>query len=674
MWFLQGYVTAQDRLWQMDGLRRIAAGEFAELVGPTALDSDRESRKLRLRRVAEDAYGSMPPNDIAVFAAYARGVNFFVDSHRDRLPLEFALLKYAPRPWSVVDSILIGLHMFRTLTTTWRDEILKRDLLAGGDRSKVEFLFPVRSGGDVQPGSNAWAVAGSRTASGRPLLANDMHLEYSIPGIWYISHLQAPDLNVSGVCLPGLPSVITGHNDRVAWGVTNLHFDVQDLYLERLDDQTGRYLFRGQVEQARAEREVIQVRNAAAVELVNWVTRHGPLFVADGAERMSLRWTASEAGGFQFPFAEINRARNWTEFTAAISRYPGPAQNFVYADIDGNIGYHASGRLPIRKAYRGDLPVDGSSGNFEWEGFIPFTDLPSAYNPSSGIIVTANQNPFPPAGYPYTANGNFAPPYRAQQIRSLLNAKASLRPADMITIQKDVYSPFSDYFVRSLVSAYDKQGSNKSDLQDVISVLRNWNGQMEKDQAAPLIATLAYQHFRRAVGESAVPEKGSLYELQIAPAVIQTLLEQRPRGWFTDYDVALLNSLRDAVEESRRMQGRNARKWRWGVNQELLIAHMVGRQVPLVGQYFNIGPVPMSGSSTTIKQTTRRMGPSMRMAVDLSDLDRSLLNLPIGQSGQILSRHYKDQWNAYYSGHSFPMQFRNIEAKSELQFTPEDSH
>src|SRR5580700_9858140 len=363
--FAQGYVTAQDRLFQMDGLRRLAAGDLAEIVGPAALDLDRDSRRLRMRRIAEQAYVSLPPQDRGPLAAYARGVNWFIQTHLHALPVEFTLLGYDPRPWSAVDTILIGLHMYRDLTTTWKDEILKRDMLAAGDRAKVDFLFPARSGGEAQPGSNAWAIGGAHTASGKPLLANDMHLQYSIPGIWYMVHLQAPGLDVSGVSLPGTPSVIVGHNRRIAWGVTNLHFDVQDLYIENFDERTGRYLYSGQWEQARDERELIQVKGAPAVEMPIWVTRHGPLFINDAKEHLALRWAAAESRAFQFPFPQLNRAGNWQEFTAALARFAGPAQNFVYADVDGNIGYHATGVLPIRRNCVGDVPVDGASGGCE---------------------------------------------------------------------------------------------------------------------------------------------------------------------------------------------------------------------------------------------------------------------------------------------------------------------
>jgi penicillin amidase len=678
--FAQGYVTAQDRLWQMDSLRRLAAGELAEIVGAPAIESDRDARELRMRRLSEGAVRTMPTADRAAMAAYTRGVNAFIETHRGNLPIEFTLIGYQPRPWTVADCALVGFQMFRTLTTTWKDEILKGNMLAQGDAAKVNILFPVRTGGETQPGSNAWAIAGRLTASGKPILANDMHLEFGLPGIWYMAHLQAPGWNVAGVTLPGTPGIIVGHNDRIAWGITNLHFDVQDLYVERIDTRTGQYLFRGKVEQARAEREVILVKGAAPVEHTTWITQHGPLISTGGSERLSLRWTAGEPGSFQFPILDIDRARNWQEFTTALSRFPGPGSNFVYADVEGNIGYHVVGKLPIRKGWTGDLPVDGSSGDFEWQGFIPFDELPSAFNPASGMIVTSNQNPFP-AEYRYPVNGNFASHYRSSQIRAMLSARAGWKPEDMVAIQKDVYSHFHDFLARALVAAFDKRKDPA--LTGAIALLRGWNGQMEFSQPAPLIVTLAYQHLRRVMIEAATKAPPT-YDLQMAPAVIEKLFSSRPPGWFADYDETLLRSLTDAIEEGQRMQGPKLEKWTYGKYTELTITHPVIHRVPWVGSYFDVGlkrfpyvvrlasdnPAPMSGSSTTVKQTTRRLGPSMRMAADLSDWDHSLLNVIIGQSGQILSSHYRDEWDHYYVGKSFPMQYQKVDGKSVLRLTP----
>lgn len=360
--FLQGYATAQDRMWQMDALRRLASGELAEVVGAAAMEADRESRRLRLPQLAEAQEKKLTAEARETFAAYAHGVNYFLETHRATLPVEFSVLRYEPRPWRVRDTILIGLHMTRMLTTSWREELRKLHMLEKGDREKVSYLFPSRLAVEAAPGSNAWVVSGAHTDSGKPLLANDPHLEQSLPSTWYMVHLKAGDLDVTGASLPGVPAVVIGHNQRIAWGMTNLEFDMQDLYGERIDAQTGRYAYRGQVEQARIERNVVPVKGQKAVEVVTIGTRHGPLIVTDRNQSYTLQsLVAGSLGDVDFAFLAMNRARNWEEFNAALARFPGPPQNFVYADVDGNIGHHVAGQVPIRAPEcHGDVPSDGA--------------------------------------------------------------------------------------------------------------------------------------------------------------------------------------------------------------------------------------------------------------------------------------------------------------------------
>jgi penicillin amidase len=668
--FLQGFVTAQDRMWQMDALRRLAAGELAEVVGRAALDSDREARRLRLGHIADDAEKNLPPADRVVLDAYARGVNFYLQTHRGNLPIEFTLLNYSPRPWSKRDTLLAGLHMYRTLTTSWRQEIEKLHMLQKGDRAKVAFLYPPRTGAEIQPGSNAWAVSGALTATGKPILANDPHLEFGLPSTWHMIHLRAPGLNVTGVALPGVPAIIIGHNDRIAWGVTNLQFDVQDLFREQMDSQSGRYAFRGTVEQARLDRGAIAVKGEKPGVFEQWVTRHGPVFLSDEGHSYALRWAAAEPG-YQFPFLDLDRAANWTEFTHALERFPGPGQNFVYADVDGNIGYHATGRLPIRPdGCGGDVPADGASGACEWQGFIPFDGLPSFYNPARNMVVTANQNPFP-ADYKYPVAGDFAAPYRSREIRTLLERQQHSKPPDMLAVQKDVYSAFDDFLAKQIVAAYDAKKPAVAQVRAAVDLLRNWTGQMETGTAPGAVVELTYHALRKAVADRAAPGLEAEYEWPVAPVVIEKLLRERPAGWFPDYDALLLQALGEAIADGAKIQGSKISRWDYGQINELRITHPVLSQLPLIGKSFNLGPVPMSGSPTTIKQTTRRLGPSMRMVVDLSDMDHSLQNITAGESGQPLSRHYKDQWSAYYGATSFPMQFNHVEAKSVLTVRPE---
>ncbi len=364
--------------------------------------------------------------------------------------------------------------------------------------------------------------------------------------------------------LPGVPGIVAGHNARIAWGVTNLGFSVQDLYIEKIDAKSGRYVFQGKVEQAREEREVIAIKGRAPEEMNIWVTRHGPVFQSSAGRVMTLKWTAEEPGIFRNVFLDIDRARNWEDFKRALAQFGGPGQNFVYADVDGNIGYHAAGKLPVRRNYRGDLPVDGSSGEYEWDGFIPFDQLPQSYNPKGGVLVTANQNPFP-AGFPYQVNGTFGSDDRARQIRNMLAAAGNkLTPRDNLRIEKDVYSGFHRFIARQLAGAYSSHGASDPHFNGTIAMLRAWDGQMDKERPEPLIATLAFQYLRKEIAERASPGNGALYELQISAAVTEKLLKQRPADWFGDYNQLLLQCFADAMEEGQRLQGADPTRWKWG--------------------------------------------------------------------------------------------------------------
>ncbi len=683
--FLQGYAMAEDRLWQMDGLRRRAAGELSEIVGAVALPSDQEARSLGMARIVDQQEKDLTAEERAAFSAFARGVNHYIDQHRGRLPLEFSLLNYAPRPWRVRDSMLAGMEMYRTLTSSWRAEMNKQTLREHGEHDKVDFLFPLRNGNDPQPGSNAWVVSGAHTASGKPLLANDPHLEYALPSPWYLVHLEAPDLDVTGASIVGLPGVITGHNRNLAWGVTNLEFDVQDLYKEQFDPQTGRYVVQNNVTneaksntkntfaQARFEQDLIGVKGSAPVAYNTWVTRHGRLFINQGGQQYALRWVAAEPGGFTFPFLQLDRARNWQEFRAALSRYAGPGQNFVYADTEGHIGYQATGRLPRRTKCAGDVPADGAAdgknNQCEWDGYIPFDDLPRAYDPPNGIWVTANQIPFHETK-DYLINGNFAAPYRARQIAARLAAHENWKAEEMLGLQRDVYSALGVYLAQEIVAAFDRVKPPREGMRQAVDTLRHWNGQMEKSSAAPMVVMLVLAQLRKQALQRAAPTANPQLQETVPALSIERLLREKPAGWFPDYDQLLMRCLTGALEVGLKVQGFDPSQWDWGRYQALTISSPVAGRIPLLGSLFNIGPVPMRGSPTTVAQYTGRLGPSMRIVVDLSNLDGSFANLTLGESGQRLSPHYKDQWDAYYNGRSFPMQFEKVDAKQVLTVMP----
>jgi len=561
--FLQGYATAQDRMWQMDGLRRLAGGELAEVLGQNFADTDRDTRRLLIPRLAEIQEANLSPDARAVFAAYARGVNYYLETHRGRLPVEFTVLNYQPRPWRIRDTVLIGLHMYRTLTTSWQSELTKLHMQAKGDPAKISFLYPERLSTEAAPGSNAWAVSGAHTASGKAILANDPHLEFNLPSPWYLVHLTAPDLNVTGASLAGVPAVLIGHNERIAWGITNLEFDLQDLFTERIDAQTGAYIYRGQIQQARLEREEVPIKGADPAEMVSLITRDGPLLVNDGGQSYALRWMAAESAGMDFPFLAVDRAANWAEFNAALRRFSGPAQNFVYADVDGNIGHHVAGPVPVRQGCRGDVPADGTAGTCEWRGVIPYDDLPQVYNPPSGIVVSANQNPFP-SDYKYPVAGVFAPPYRAQQIRALLASQPKWTAPEMLRIQKDVYSPPLHFIAGEMVKAWEKNPASNSQSREAIDALRTWNGQMEPGGPAPVVATLLYEQLRKAAAKRASPEAADDYGARLAPSVIERLLRERPPDWFPNYDELLVNSLAAAIDQGGKLLGARVPSWNWG--------------------------------------------------------------------------------------------------------------
>jgi penicillin G amidase len=680
--FLQGYATAQDRLWQLDALRRSTAGELAEIVGAAAVPIDLNARRMGFRRVALMQQSQMEASDRLLFAAYARGVNHFIDTHRDALPPEFTLLSYEPSPWTINDSILVALRMAEDLSSSWRTELdaarMRQELAAtfpdmGAEERDglMQRLFPIRSGEEALAGSNAWALSGKWTASGKPLLANDTHLSFSMPSTWTMVHLKAPDLDVKGFALPGLPGVIIGHNQRIAWGITNLGPDVQDLYEERIDLATGRYQYGDEIRQAQKLTEVIRVKGGAEIRLNVLVTHHGPLIQTTADEpspgNIALRWTAFDADFVRYPFLDLNRAGNWEEFRAALSRFPGPPQNLLYADVDGNIGYQATGRIPQRP-HSGVYPVPGHEPGNEWGDYIPFDDLPRIYNPGSGWIVSANQSPFPP-DYRYAVNGGFASPDRANQIIARIRTRQDWEPAGLLDIQKDVYSPHYVFIARAMLQAAERKPPADPMVQRAMDILRDWNGQAELDEAGATIARVLSEQTRIAILKVVAPNWDDA-KIRMSDAVVQRILQERPALWSNDYDTWLMEIATDVLQQGRQRMGSDLTRWKYREVSGWNADHPIFSRVPLVGRYFSLGRVAMSGSPSSPKQVSRGLGPSQRFVADLGDWERSLANVTVGISGHPFSSHYRDQWKAYYAGESFPMPFAKMQAETEQHFLP----
>jgi penicillin amidase len=702
--FAQGFVTAQDRLWQMDLSRRLARGELSEIFGERTLKFDVENRTLGLGQVAERAATELDAESQRLLAAYTRGVNAFLSQQEGRLPIEFLILRYTPRPWREADSLCVALNMAKTLSTSWPDELMRERVRARVAGELYADLFPERSALDhpvaepltprdpvliprpeapigilqdfnstlaavLQPlvggreilGSNNWVVSGRHTQSGKPLLANDPHLSLGVPSVWYMIHLKAPGVNISGVSFPGLPAVILGHNERIAWGATNTAPDVQDLYVESFNfREPHKYLQEGAWVESSQREETVQVRGGREYTFRITKTGHGPIVSQDGERDLALRWTALEPGALRFPFLQIGRAQNWKEFTVALRDFAGPVQNFVYADVDGNIGYYAAGWIPIRKRGDGSLPAPGSSGEYEWRGYIPFEDLPHAYNPPSGILATANGRVVPD-GYPFFLTHKWAAPYRTARIFELLERGSRFTVQDMLRIQGDIRALDGLGLAKQLVAAAARRPPERPDTKRAISLLAEWDGEARADSAATLLVETSRQVLLEQLLRPKLGEDLAGYHWPMSTTFIQNVIEQGWKRWLppgdADFDQTLLRSLDEAVERIRNSTGRkDPQEWQWGETNSLTFRHPLGG-LRYLGRFLNVGPFPQAGTGETVRQATPSVGASMRMVVDLAQLDNSVQNITLGQSGQVFSPHYKDQFDAWYQGGSFPMPF-----------------
>ncbi len=730
LFFAQGYVTAQDRLWQMDLSRRLAEGELSEVFGERTLRFDIENRTLGFRQVSQRALAELSPEARAPVTAYANGVNAFIASHRDRLPLEFHLLNYQPRPWSEIDSLGVALNLVKTLNTTWRTDLMreriraklgselsadlfpdhspldepvaevvatkpakkKAPLLSGGggqgvvdgtqrgqpspppllqqagESSEIDpTLAALASSADSETGlgSNNWVVSGAHTQSGKPLLANDPHLDHSVPSVWYMVHLKAPGLSVIGVSLPGLPLVIIGHNEKIAWGMTNTGPDVQDLYAESFDSGApNRYLHNGTWVDAEVRDEVVKVRGKRDYRFTVKVTRHGPIVAHPGGRDLALRWTALEPHALSAllnAVSKIGLAQNWEMFTAALRDFAGPMQNFVYGDLDGNIGYYAAAWVPIRKQGNGAVPVPGSTDDYDWTGYIPFEELPHSYNPSSGMIATANGRVVPD-DYPYFITSRWDAPFRTARIFQLLRAGKAFTVDDMLGIQSDIVTLEDRWLAGLVVQGAFHHPPQDPDAQYAISLLMHWDGQARMDSAATLVCEVTRQALLARILKPKLGGDLSVYHWPMSTTFLENVLANNWTRWLPPGDSSFAETLERSLEEGVKqipnlVGSRSHDAWKWGNTIPLTFYHPLGQGFPLLGRLLDVGPFPQAGTATTVKATTTRHGPSMRMVVDLSTFEHSVQNITLGESGQVFSPYYQDQFDAWYNGRSFPMSF-----------------
>jgi penicillin amidase len=737
LFFAQGYVTAQDRLWQMDMMRRAAAGELSEIIGPATLELDREQRILGLRVGAEASEKLMSGRDHEYFDAYARGVNAFLESHRGRLSLEFRLMKYQPRPWTVTDSLLIGARMVQDLNhysyaralerekilaklgpeltadlyvnSSWRDRPPTEPKLGMGDESvsgngdedddnedeegepvsapsTLISAFTAAESDLFRAGSNNWVVSGAHTVTGKPLLSNDMHLDHQMPNLWFAAHLRSGSFDVAGVTLPGLPFVIVGHNERIGWGFTNVGPTVEDDYIEEFNDR-GQYKTPPGWRDAEHRREVIRVKGKPDVTLDVVTTRHGPIItdlIPGETRKIALRWTLYD--GMGLPFFDVNTASNWDEFRKAFSAFAAPGQNVVYADVDGHIGYQATGRVPIRAAGDGSLPVSGADDAHEWKGYIPFDKMPHVYDPPTGILATANGR-IAPDKYKDPISTEWGPPWRTDRIYRVLESGKKFTPADMLALQMDTSSTFDRFCAEKFVYAVDHATSASARAKRAADILRDWDGRMSADSPAPTIETetryeLARMLLEPKLGPAPTGRGGGTlswktYRWSMATVWLETVLTKQPERWlppgYSDYESLLTAAVENALKQPD--VPTKLDDWRWGKNYVVDIEHPVLRNLPLIGNWTAPGRHPLSGSTLTVKAVNRRAGPSERLTWNFANFDDSTLNLVTGESGIFLSPYYLDQWKAWYGGTTFQFPFSaqavEREKEHEMRLVPE---
>jgi penicillin G amidase len=718
LYFAQGYATASDRLWQMDLMRRTGRGELAEVLtgGPNnvALEQDKQHRILGFTQAVEAEWSQASPQSRAIFEAYANGVNAYINSlDKKSLPPEFQILQYQPKPWLPTDSLIAIKLFFEALSNTWRIDLMREALSVLPDKKRAALMPEISPidvvvfGKDSKPAtkssraqhqragvvsnevlaaaseaqrissdalariglyaeglaaSNNWVVSGKRTVSGKPLLANDPHLAPTAPPIWYMVQLSAPGVRVSGVTSAGLPGVIIGHNDRIAWGFTNVGPDVQDVYLEKFESgNPKRYLTPAGWQDAVVRREEIKVRKGIGtseteiVPLDVTVTRHGPIILERDNKRYALRWTALDPK-LNNPDVtyRMNRARNWNEFTKALELFTAPTQNIVYADVDGHIGYHVAGVVPVRKSGDGSVPYDGSTDAGEWTSFIPLSKLPHLYDPPSGMIVTANQR-IVGTDYPHFLTRFWAQPYRARRIADLLSEKPKLTSDDFRRILGDVYSIAGTLFARQAVKTL-RPTLTPSDqkLEATLNAFENWDGQMKAEsRVAPVLVQMRLAFRSRIITAALGDELVRTYQWSNFDTTLDRFLQEQPADWLpkgmTSYADLLRASYDDAIKTLTRNLGADETKWTWGDMVKARFPHPLA-QAPLIGAQFTIPPFPQNGTGGFAGATVNvGAAVSMRLIADPSDWDRTQHGITLGQSGIPSSPHWTDQladWRA----------------------------
>lgn len=698
LFLAQGFVTAQSRLFQMDLSRRQASGTLSEIAGSATVSQDKFFRTLGLRRWAKKSYASYSMHSQDVLQWYSDGVNAFINraEKKGKLPAGFQMLSYKPSPWTPTDSLTIGKYMAYDLGGHWQGQAFRYYLLEHFSKKKAMALFPsypnlaptilqtarnnpiqieksLAAAAPVLPnpfnGSNNWVVSGKKTASGKPYLANDPHLSLATPSIWYETNLKAPGINVSGVIFAGVPGIIIGHNQSIAWGVTNVGPDVQDLYIEKRNPKhPNEFLYEGKWYKAKVIHEKIRIKGGKTIHYQVTVTKHGPVvsqFAHDShAETvLAMKWTALQPTTELEAVLKFMKAKNWNEFKKALTYFQAPAQNFVFASKEGTIAYRANGLIPIRKNGNSLLPVPGWTDKYEWTGYIPWDQLPMTVNPPDGFIATAN-NKVTPADYPFHISNTWEEPFRAERIRQVLTSKNHFNIKDMKALQFDHKNLKAVQFLPKLLPVLKQNQSHLRPIdKKAMSLLENWNRDDNKNLSAPLIFNLWMAEFPKVLFDGQIsPKMISLFENkeQVTDQLIMKAGEGDPGPWVEGaggWNRVVHQSFRKAVSRAEQLQGKNPSKWVWGQFHKVQFPNPLSAKKPL-NLLFNPKPRPVSGSCVTVaaacwnhKTGEVNHGPAWRMIIDMADPDKNWGVVAPGQSGHVLSRWYANQIDDWVMGH-----------------------
>jgi len=683
LFFACGYVHAQERMWQMDLTRRAGLGKLSEIFGRKTLERDKFIRTLDLKEAAQRDFEKLSSKMKNLILSYSAGVNSWMNSRKLNWPPEFLLLGYRPQPWSPMDSLIVKEIMALLLCVDYQSEILRAKLVKElGAQKALQILeegiaapyleiedVPLSEWSMPLPfqGSNNWVLAGSRTESGNPLLANDPHLEISLPPIWYEIHIACPGLNAVGVSLPGVPLVIIGHNESIAWGITNSGVDVQDLYVERLNSSRDMYWDNDEWKPLFTKEERIKIRGEKESERIDisWTGR-GPVVspvLGANEKHLSLSWTIYDGGKTMESFYLLNKAQNWQEFVDALKLFDAPPQNFVYADKEGNIGYYLSGKIPIRKEVAALFPYPGWKEEGRWQGYLKEEEKPNLYNPESGLIVTAN-NKIIPDNFPYYMGFDWEAPFREERIRELLLQLEKHSVETMKVIQNDIFSKKGELFLPYIEEIKIAEGESKQALD----ILKNWDLRMSSGKEAALykifIDFFHEEVFKDDLGED-YERFNSLFKRKRAGLL--RILSDPLSVWFDKKETQIVETREEIIEISlekayKWLEARYgpADRWDWMRINSFRFQHSLG-EVPFL-KFLNRGPYPLGGDAFTVKLSSssslkKNWGVSYRQIIDLSDFRNSVCVLSSGESGHFLDRFYDDQISLWLEGQYHPMLF-----------------